>query len=154
MCCVTFNYACTHTHTFKQIHFIQTDIWLKKRIIMHRKKATWAHKEISNKSSCCLAFSSLHLIWILWDSFSLSLSSSSFPGVQAVRLSYWTLMRDSMYYTVSVATLIVVSRASKWFLMLHWSSGLFSHSRRREVSSSPRGSINSTARLLFTHLAR
>ncbi|XP_060782042.1 sodium/potassium/calcium exchanger 3 isoform X2 [Neoarius graeffei] len=26
---------------------------------------------------------------------------------QAVRLSYWTLMRDSMYYTVSVATLIV-----------------------------------------------
>uniref|UniRef100_A0AAY4E616 Sodium/calcium exchanger membrane region domain-containing protein n=1 Tax=Denticeps clupeoides TaxID=299321 RepID=A0AAY4E616_9TELE len=31
---------------------------------------------------------------------------------QAIRLSCWTLMRDSTYYTISVATLIVVSRSS------------------------------------------
>uniref|UniRef100_A0AAR2JYT4 Sodium/calcium exchanger membrane region domain-containing protein n=1 Tax=Pygocentrus nattereri TaxID=42514 RepID=A0AAR2JYT4_PYGNA len=32
----------------------------------------------------------------------------------AVRLSYWTLMRDSTYYTISVTTLIVVSRGSRY----------------------------------------
>ncbi|KAI7805198.1 putative sodium/potassium/calcium exchanger 3-like [Triplophysa rosa] len=38
---------------------------------------------------------------------------------QAVRLSCWTLMRDSTYYTISVATLIVVSgglNKLKWLL--------------------------------------
>lgn len=37
-------------------------------------------------------------------------------SIQAVRLSCWTLMRDSTYYTISVATLIVVSTIEVAFL--------------------------------------
>ncbi|KAI2657837.1 Sodium/potassium/calcium exchanger 3 [Labeo rohita] len=38
---------------------------------------------------------------------------------QAVRLSCWTLMRDSVYYTISVTTLIVVSRTLSGFSCSH-----------------------------------
>lgn len=47
---------------------------------------------------------------------SLSFSSVlSLSSMQAVRLSCWTLMRDSVYYTISVTALIVVSSTLSGF---------------------------------------
>jgi len=43
--------------------------------------------------------------------------------MQAVRLSCWTLMRDSVYYTISVTALIVVSRSLSGFSCSHKAYG-------------------------------
>uniref|UniRef100_A0AAY4E621 Sodium/calcium exchanger membrane region domain-containing protein n=1 Tax=Denticeps clupeoides TaxID=299321 RepID=A0AAY4E621_9TELE len=64
---------------------------------------------------------------------------------QAIRLSCWTLMRDSTYYTISVATLIVVSRSSlSASLVLNSTVVRFLERRKKNSANLGNGRASST----------